>query len=257
MSQTDNANKDGQRRNRKIFICIAVALCSLMILVSVSGLLFQDVTNLVRKWQYKMADTGSVVKFGRYEQDGNLNNGAEDIQWIVLAREGNSILLISKYSLLSSTYVEWSAYLEYYINNAELDTTWANSVPRSILNNGFYFEAFTEAERERIILTTVVPDKHVDGNANNEPETQDHIYILSESEAIKYFQNDPSRKSKVTKYLMESEDVKADFSAWWLRSKAERENHVMTVRGNGSIWRKGYGTTCGMDIRPVLWLRVD
>lgn len=253
MNQINNVNIDGQKHNRKVFNCMAAAFCALLSL----SVFFPSVTDYVRKWQYRMADTGSVVKFGRYEQDGNLNNGVEDIQWIVLARDGNSILLISKYSLLSSTYVEWSDYWDYYENNADLDITWANSVPRSILNNRFYYEAFTEAEREKIILTTVVPDRNMDGNTNNEPETQDHIFILSESEAIRYFQNDAARKSKVTKYLMESEDIKADFSEWWLRSNGEREDCLMTVSGDGSIWSPGYAPTSGMNIRPVLWLRVN
>lgn len=30
------------------------------------------------------ADVGSIVTFGRYEQDGNPDNGQEKIEWIVL-----------------------------------------------------------------------------------------------------------------------------------------------------------------------------
>lgn len=246
-----------QRPDRKVLICITVAFCALIMLVKASVLLFPSTADHLRKWQYRMANTGSVVKFGRYEQDGDLNNGAEEIQWIVLARDGKNILLISKYSLLSSNYVEWSDFWEYYENNAELDTTWANSVPRSVLNENFYYEAFTEAEREKIILTTVVPDKDTDGKTNSEPNTQDHIFILSESEAIEYFQNDDARQSKVTKYLMESDDRKANFSEWWLRSNGKREKCLMTVGGDGSILRRGRSTTSGWDIRPVLWLCVD
>lgn len=257
MNQTNNANKDGQKHNRRVLICIAAAFCALFMLLSVSGFLFPNVKDHVRKWQYKTANIGSVVKLGRYEQDGNLNNGAEDIQWLVLAREGNNILLISKYSLLSSTYVEWSAYWDYSKNNAELDITWANCVPRRVLNDIFYYEAFTEAEREKIILSTVVPDEDIDGGKNNEPNTQDHIFILSASEAIKYFQNDNTRKSNVTKYMLKSNEMKAYFSEWWLRSSAERETCLLTVSGEGSIWKRGYAPTSEMDIRPVLWLRVD
>ena len=257
MNRKKNTNRDRRRPNRKGLICMVVAFCTLFLSLSVTVVFPQNVKDYVRKWQYRTANTGSVVTFGRYEQDGNLNNGAEDIQWIVLARNGNNILLISKYSLLSSNYVEWSNFWEYYENNAELDTTWANSVPRSVLNESFYYEAFTEAERKRIILTTVVPDKDTDGKTNSEPNTQDHIFILSESEAIKYFQNDNTRKSNVTKYMLKSNEMKAYFSEWWLRSSAERETCLLTVSGEGSILRRGRSITSEWDIRPVLWLYVD
>ena len=45
------------------------------------------------------AEIGSYVFFGSYEQDNDTSNGKEDIEWIVLAKEGNKALVISKYAL--------------------------------------------------------------------------------------------------------------------------------------------------------------
>ena len=45
------------------------------------------------------ASVGSTVFFGSYEQDNDTANGKEDIEWIVLAKEGNKLLVISKYAL--------------------------------------------------------------------------------------------------------------------------------------------------------------
>ena len=45
----------------------------------------------------KQADVGHYVSFGSFEQDNNLNNGKEEIEWLVLAKEGNKVLLISRY----------------------------------------------------------------------------------------------------------------------------------------------------------------
>lgn len=33
---------------------------------------------------------GGIIKFGTYEQDGNISNGAEPIEWRVLTIEGKS-----------------------------------------------------------------------------------------------------------------------------------------------------------------------
>ena len=35
-------------------------------------------------------ETGSIVTFGRYEQDGNEENGPEPIEWTVLDVDGNA-----------------------------------------------------------------------------------------------------------------------------------------------------------------------
>lgn len=40
-----------------------------------------------------------TVTFGRYEQDNNLGNGPEPIEWIVLDSNNGEVLLLSKYGL--------------------------------------------------------------------------------------------------------------------------------------------------------------
>lgn len=45
------------------------------------------------------ATVGSIIKFGKYEQDNDTSNGKEDIEWLVLAKENSNVLLISKKAL--------------------------------------------------------------------------------------------------------------------------------------------------------------
>ena len=47
---------------------------------------------------------GDIVTFGRYEQDNNLDNGPEEIDWIVLDIQGDKALLLSKYGLDAKQY---------------------------------------------------------------------------------------------------------------------------------------------------------
>ena len=47
----------------------------------------------------RAADVGDIITFGSYEQDNNTLNGKENIEWLVLAKEDDRILVTSKYAL--------------------------------------------------------------------------------------------------------------------------------------------------------------
>ena len=54
-------------------------------------------TSIISKEDLPVFKTvGSIVTFGAYEQDDDTSNGKEDIEWFVLANEGNRSLLISR-----------------------------------------------------------------------------------------------------------------------------------------------------------------
>ena len=52
----------------------------------------------------KSAEPGDTFEFGKYEQDNDLSNGKERIEWIILEKEDNRILAISKYVLDGKSY---------------------------------------------------------------------------------------------------------------------------------------------------------
>lgn len=258
------AYSENERNNKENHICwqTNAAFChfysrNILCVDKCFLLFFPETTSSVRNMQYKIAPVGSVVKFGRYEQDGNLDNGPEDIKWIVLAREDNKLLLISKYSLLTSSYVPSTEFWECAKKNMPLNLAWESSVARSVLNSEFYSQAFTEEEQEKIALTTVIPDKDPSGNATDEPTTQDFIFILSASEATEYFRNDTARECNVTKYLVQRDEMKAKFSEWWLRSLGEDDLCITRVEGYGGINLNGYCAASEIQLRPVLWLDIS
>ena len=47
---------------------------------------------------------GDTVYFGRYEQDNNVTNAKERIQWRIFDRDGNYALLIAEYGLATLPY---------------------------------------------------------------------------------------------------------------------------------------------------------
>lgn len=50
------------------------------------------------------AKEGDIITFGKYEQDNNLDNGAENIEWIVLNNGGGRAFLVSRHILDTRTY---------------------------------------------------------------------------------------------------------------------------------------------------------
>lgn len=63
---------------------------------------------------------GSTIRFGSCEQDNRLSNGAEEIEWLVLAVEGDKALLVSRYGLEPRPYNE-----ELYLTDSRKKVTWS------------------------------------------------------------------------------------------------------------------------------------
>ena len=84
---------------------------------------------------------GSIVFFGKYEQDGNLDNGPEPIEWIVLKKQDNKLTLLSKYVLTHRI-----------LHSVEKKFEWPNSELCIWLNNEFYNIAFDENEKKQLNL---------------------------------------------------------------------------------------------------------
>ena len=79
------------------------------------------------------------VKFGKYEQDGNLENGKEDIYWTVVKRREEYNLLLSDKIIDAIDISKEMAVTDYY-----------NSNLFAFSNNTFLNEAFNEKEKEKL-----------------------------------------------------------------------------------------------------------
>ena len=122
---------------------------------------------------------GDVITIGTYEQDGNLSNGAEPIEWQVLGKNSdNSYVLMSQYAIDA---------MEYNVENVEV--TWETCTLRQWLNGEFYQTAFTDDERGLIQLTTLEnADNPVYGYyTEGGNDTQDYVYLLSLDDVEKYY----------------------------------------------------------------------
>ena len=206
----------------------------------------------------KTAKVGDYVLFGAYEQDNDKSNGREDVEWLVLAKEGNKVLVISKYALDCQQY-----------NPLITNVTWETCSLRKWLNGTFINNAFSAEEQAMIPTVTVSADKNLyndyfgtdPGNA-----TQDKAFLLNIIEADRYFTSDEARKCESTDYAIAqgaytSDDYKADGGAtcqWWLRSPGSSQLAAATVLSNGGVDMYGdYAYDDNNAVRPALWITLD
>ena len=207
---------------------------------------------------------GNYVNFGHYPQT-SAGNDSTEIEWLVLSRDGNKAMLISRYGLDTKQY-----------NEKYVDITWGKCTLRTWLNGTFLNKAFTAQEQKGIVLTNV-------GNGTSQGysstsggnNTQDKIFLLSYAEANKYFGvqhysvsgSDKNTKSRVapTAYAIEqgadtsSSYKTADGSAagwWWLRSPGDYQDGAALVLSDGSL-SDGDVNYFGVSVRPALWVNLE
>ena len=179
---------------------------------------------------------GDVIEFGSY---GYYENGKKlPIKWIVLDVVDGDVLLISEKCL------DWQPY------NQLSSVTWKDSYVRDWLSS-FACEAFTDREREMIF--------NVPADEENESvfESSDKLFLLSVSEAEKYFQNDQSRICSATPYAVKRGAYiipETGGCCWWLKDRGYSPSYAADVLPNGEICPEGDEVDEAGGIRPALWM---
>lgn len=200
------------------------------------------------------AAVGDKITFGTYEQDNVTSNGAEDIEWLVLAKENNKILVISDKVLDFQPYNE----KPYYETRKAI--TWEQCSLRKWLNDSFLNEAFSEEERALIQSTTVsvdkIPNYHYTDPGN---ATTDKVFLLSYNDAEKHFSDHHARKCTFTAYAKAQRAAagKGGVDAWWLRSLTGPYYAAVSDAPSGALAYYIYDTSDGGGVRPALWIDLD
>lgn len=186
------------------------------------------------KWnKFESIEIGDSYTFGTYEQDNNISNGKEDIEWLVLAKEDNRILVISEYALDCQQY-----------NTSDTEVTWESCTLRRWLNNDFINAAFSADEKT--MISTV--------NA-----TKDKVFLLSIAEAKKYLTSGEAKKCVPTSYaIAQGSNTGSSYPkdgaatcSWWLRSPGivSQGGFVSDERGIHVDWDD-------YAVRPALWINI-
>lgn len=202
----------------------------------------------------RSATVGDIITLGWYEQNGNLVDGKEPIEWVVLEKDAGRVLVISRYILERIVYDSLST---------GFSPAWDDSAVCLWLNGAFYQGAFSAAEKSLIQTVT---------NYNIVQNSQDKIFLLGESEAKLLFNSKSARRARPTRYAAsnndwtawrtseeESYDELSEYgeTAWLLRPEALYSDCAAYVDGSGEI-HEAYGNGLGdyiNGVRPAMWLQ--
>lgn len=207
------------------------------------------------------AQVGDLITIGRYEQDNDLNNGPEAIQWRVLDKKDGKLLVISDKAL---DYISYS----YEWDQVE-KSVWATSCSRGWLNNYFMQTAFTPAEQARISLSDIHTDPSPGFDNDPGPDTQDYVFLLSAQETEQYFPTAESRRVLLSDYVHPHNKIRINRQGWgtnatrihgdWgLRSPNKYGTFAYILDYQtiywtaGDIWYDGGGFEG--DVRPAMWI---
>ncbi len=226
---------------------------------------------------------GDIIKFGKYEQDGDITNGKEDIEWQILSKEGNRVLVISKYGLDCKPY-----------NETYKEVTWETCSLRTWLNDDFLNTAFSDKEKKVIPTVTVENKKNPNYGTAGGNNTNDKVFCLSLEEMESYFgdyswYNDNNQygynqnlictstqyaiNQGASVYSITEEDYNDDSYGlknygytsdcigrrgcyWWLRSPCINSNFACSVYRDGGAGAF-YGSIVDNDVlavRPALYI---
>ena len=185
----------------------------------------------------------SYLSFGRYPHSGS-GADMQDIEWQVLATESGRILLLSRYALDAQPY-----------HDSFEDVTWSLCSLRRWLNEDFFNQAFSEAEKEVILA---IPQ-------DNEPyqETKDKVFLLSCEEAEKIFEGEyydeveEARRCSPTAYALRRSGAhyisRTESIRYWLRSPGREAFIAASINSYGSLDRYR-PVNDRLFIRPAIWV---
>lgn len=179
---------------------------------------------------------GSTVKYGSYEIDGVVCSFEDSIDWIVIAKEGNKYLLITK------NVIDVRAF-----NKQATTVTWAESSIRNWLNGEFVEIAFSDSEFAKI-------------NTTKNGESEDKVFLLSAEEVGKYITEDialgyPTAYAAYKKPHLNEIDGDT-CRGWWLRDTSGSYD-ASIVDENGDVRQDGYQVNDAfVGVRPAIWVTV-
>lgn len=175
-----------------------------------------------------MADVGDIVDFG--ECNNGLLNTNGPIQWIVLKKENEKTLLLSRDVLTSKQY-----------NSRQENITWKDSTLREWLNQTFYTEVFSSKEQEWIEESQILNNDNETYGTPAGENTVDKVFLLSNDEIDEFRQ---------------SGNLKEVSEWWWLRSPGRTSDRAARVSTDGrvTLYERAFVTMSG-GVRPAIWVK--
>lgn len=223
---------------KKSLMVISLLLCSVVMITgcgnndnSGANAVTPNGSNESGVKEINKANVGDVIEFGNYEQDNNTSNGKEVIEWIVLEKKDNKILVLSKHGLEAKQY-----------NSTGANITWEKSEIRTWLNEEFKNNAFSSSEQSKLTTSTV----------------SDKVFLLSLEEAKNYSNVNGFNECKPTAYAIANGagSTSKGYAWWWLRSTQNEEVDYLYFANEKLIEGKSIMDTESNSVRPAIWITI-
>ncbi len=206
---------------------------------------------------FQSVSEGDVVCLGSYEQDNNERNGPESIEWKVLEKEENRILVLSRYVLDERQYD--SKYARFILSGDQEDldydnpiATWENCSLRQWLNQWFMEQAFEESEQAYIWEAAIGEETHLDTEETNKSSVTDKIFLLSPAEVTTCFSSRNDRKGMGSRAVSGKEDRYLYAVGWWTRNASKSGKTALMIDYWGEIKKRSVEERAG--VRPAMWI---
>ena len=225
-----------------------VIFAAILILVSISAISFlhakdgrikdEKLKRLAEKVNKQSVNAGDTIKFGRYEQDGDVLNGKEEIEWCILSVEDGKVRCISKEILDGKKF------------NDEPNTIpdWKTSSLRKWLNGEFFSEAFNNQEK-RIMCRKEMQSTEKSVSKNS--ETSDIVWIPETDYSV--LAANEQLCAAATEYAMCQGVMTTGYKigCWWTQ---ETDNHkVKIINPNGEkVLASPNDAYWGVGVRPEI-----
>ena len=292
-AEQQRIEKERAARKRKkitkiviVVVCVCIAFVIVLVTVIIPKLKLNKAMSLLDDGEYEaafallgenggaekakyeklliaQANIGDMVFFGSYEQDNNTANGKESIEWLVLDKKGNQVLLLSDkaidYQFYNKDTDAESIASEHVPGND--NCTWPNCSLRKWLNESFVTDAFSKEEQTFLQDTNIPVDKNLEYNTKSSNETTDKVFLLGIDEANRYFDDGKTLKCFPTAYAkVKDYGYMTNGSTpcrWWLRTPGCKYDSATYVRINGVI--EAYGEPQNVEdyVRPAIWVSIE
>ena len=188
---------------------------------------------------------GRYILFGHFEQDDNISNGSEPIEWLVLSSDEDTLWLLSRYGLFPSSF-----------HSTDSVIRWNGCSLRKKLNNDFYNSSFSESEKECILLTHVTADRNTRFRNKSGKDTDDYVYLLSMKETDSFFPEPEDKLAWPTPYAAASGCYVGENGTcgWWTRTVGHSDDDDCSINSEG-LYRNFQVNFRKYCIRPVI--RID
>ncbi len=209
----------------------------------------EEIYKLAKEQQLSSAQIGDYVSFGSYEQDNDAENGKEGIEWQVIDKQDNRVLVISALALECKPY-----------NTEYMNVTWENCSLRQWLNNDFLNEAFSEQEKAMIPTVMIADGVNYGYGTESGRVTQDKVFLLSMDEVSGYAREDSERMCLPSFHAVVNGVYEDEYNGncwWWLRTPGMSEVHAAQVDCDGKVSEKGsFVNYDNIGVRPAMWIEI-